>query len=178
MSVMRHDCKTTSERLIDLLFGEIEGGPKGALLEEVVRCEACASQYRTMAETLRVFDEAAEMTLPTDDFWPGYEERLRMRMSQEIQQNFWQQAAFPFARGGRRARALTRICSWLATVTSTESRASRTSRTKARRARTREAAAARSRNTRGRAAAEEAGARNNSKRRAANCRRHNSKCLR
>src|SRR5947209_1862912 len=95
---MRHDCKATNERLIDLLFGEVEGGQKGALLEEVVRCEACASQYRTMAETLRVFDEAAEATLPTDDFWPGYEERLRRRMAQEIQQNFWQQAAFPFAR--------------------------------------------------------------------------------
>ena len=65
---MRHDCQATNERLIDLLFGEVEGGPKGALLEEVVRCEACASQYRTMAETLRVFDEAAEATLPTDDF--------------------------------------------------------------------------------------------------------------
>src|SRR2546423_8581102 len=95
---MRHDCQATNERLIDLLFGEVEGGPKGALLEEVVRCEACASQYRTMAETLRVFDEAAEATLPTDDFWPGYEERLRRRMAQEIQHNFFQQAAFPFAR--------------------------------------------------------------------------------
>src|SRR5437763_205926 len=95
---MRHDCHATNERLIDLLFGEIEGGPKGALLEEVVRCEACASQYRTMAETRRAFDEAAEARLPADDFGPGSEERVRMRMSQEIQQNFWQQAAFPFAR--------------------------------------------------------------------------------
>ena len=95
---MKHDCQATNEGLVDLLFGELDGGPRGALLEEVVCCEACASQYRTMAETLRVFDEAAAAALPTEDFWPGYEERLRRRMSQEIQQNFWQQAAFPFAR--------------------------------------------------------------------------------
>src|SRR5436305_10381595 len=96
---MRHDCKATNERLIDLLFGEVEGGPKGALLEEVVRCESCARQYRTMAETLRVFDEAAEALLPTENFWTGYEERLRRHMAQEIQPDFWRQAAFPFARG-------------------------------------------------------------------------------
>jgi TonB family protein len=96
---MRHDCKTTSERLIDLLLGEVEGGPKGALLEEVVRCEVCARQYRTMAETLRVFDEAAEAVLPSETFWTGYEERLRRRMAQEIQPNFRQQAAFLFGHG-------------------------------------------------------------------------------
>src|SRR5437588_562859 len=107
---MKHDCQATNERLIDLLFGELDGGPRGALLEEVVRCEVCASQYRTMADTLRVFDEAAAAALATEEFWPGYEERLRMRMSQEIQPNSWQQAAFPStpARGGLRARRHTR----------------------------------------------------------------------
>jgi len=85
--------------LVDLLFGEVEGRAKGALLEEVVRCESCARRYRTMAETLRVFDEAAEAVLPDENFWTGYEERLRTRMAQEIQTDFWRQAAFPFARG-------------------------------------------------------------------------------
>ncbi|HST53926.1 MAG TPA: TonB family protein [Pyrinomonadaceae bacterium] len=96
---MRHDCEATNERLVDLVFGEIEGADRGALLEEVVRCEACARRYRTMAETLRVFDEAAEALLPDENFWTGYEERLRTRMAQEIQTDFWRQAAFPFARG-------------------------------------------------------------------------------
>jgi len=68
---MRHDCEATNERLIDLLFGEVEGGPKGALLEEVVRCESCARQYRTMAETLRVCDEAAGAWVPRENFWTG-----------------------------------------------------------------------------------------------------------
>jgi TonB family protein len=97
---MSHDCQATNDKLIDLLFGEIEGGQKSSLLEEVVRCEHCAGRYRSMAETLRVFDEAADATLPAEEFWPGYEERLMKRMAQEIQTDLWRQsAAFPFARG-------------------------------------------------------------------------------
>jgi TonB family protein len=96
---MRHDCEATEERLVDLLFGEVEGAGRGALLEEVVRCESCARRYRQMTETLRVFDEAAEAVLPSENFWNGYEERLRTRMAQEIRTDFWRQAAFPFARG-------------------------------------------------------------------------------
>jgi TonB family protein len=96
---MRHDCQTTEESLVELLFGEVEGGARGALLEEVVRCGRCAARYRGMAETLRVFDEAAETSLPAESFWDGYEERLRRRMAQEIRTDFWGRPAGPFARG-------------------------------------------------------------------------------
>ncbi|HEX8558771.1 MAG TPA: energy transducer TonB [Pyrinomonadaceae bacterium] len=90
---MRHDCQATEEVLVELLFGEAEGGRRGALLEEVVRCEACAARYRSMSETLRVFDEAADSSLPAEGFWGGYEERLRRRMAQEIGADFWGGAA-------------------------------------------------------------------------------------
>ena len=96
---MRHDCHATEESLVELLFGEVEGGAKEALFEEVVRCERCAARYRSMAETLRVFDEAAETSLPAESFWDGYEERLRRRMAQEIQTDFWGRPAGAFARG-------------------------------------------------------------------------------
>jgi TonB family protein len=96
---MRHVCQTTEESLVELLFGEVEGGAKEALLEEVVRCERCAARYRGMSETLRVFDEAAETSLPAESFWDGYEERLRRRMAQEIQTDFWGRPAGAFARG-------------------------------------------------------------------------------
>ena len=97
---MRHDCQATEERLVDLLFGEVEGGARESLLEEVVRCAACAARYRSMSETLRVFDVAAETSLPAENFWDGYEERLRRRMAQEIRTDFWgRPAAAPFARG-------------------------------------------------------------------------------
>ncbi|HEX8351536.1 MAG TPA: energy transducer TonB [Pyrinomonadaceae bacterium] len=97
---MRHDCQATEESLVDLLFGEVDGGAREALLEEVVRCERCAARYRSMAETLRVFDVAAETSLPAEAFWDGYEERLRRRMAQEIRTDFWgRPAAATFARG-------------------------------------------------------------------------------
>jgi TonB family protein len=96
---MRHDCQATNEKLIDLLFGETDSGQKGSLLEEVVRCEHCAGRYRSMAETLRVFDEAADASLPAEGFWTGYEERLKKRMAQEIQTEMWRQPVAAFARG-------------------------------------------------------------------------------
>src|ERR1044072_392703 len=94
---MSHDCQATEERLIDLVFGEIEAVRDTSLLEEVGRCDVCLARYRSMAETLRLFDVAAQATTPAEDFWPGYEERLRRRMAQEIRPDFWRQAAFPFA---------------------------------------------------------------------------------
>ena len=87
--MIKDDCDVVREGFPDLLFGEAEGGARAALLEEVARCEACAREYRTMAETLQVFDLAGVAALPAEDFWPGYEERLRRRMAQEIQPNFW-----------------------------------------------------------------------------------------
>jgi TonB family protein len=90
---MKHDCDLVREGFPDLLFGEAEGGARLALLEEVARCERCAREYRTLAETLQVFDHAAAATLPAEGFWPGYGERLRMRIEQEIQPNFWGQRA-------------------------------------------------------------------------------------
>jgi TonB family protein len=96
---MNHDCQATNERLVDLLFGEIEAVRDSSLLEEIGRCDECLGRYRSMAETLRVFDAAAEATTPAEEFWPGYEERFRKRMAQEIRQDLWQQGAFPFARG-------------------------------------------------------------------------------
>jgi TonB family protein len=90
---MKHDCYLTREGFPDLLFGEAESGARAALLEEVARCERCAREYRTLAETLEVFDHAAAATLPAESFWPGYGERLRMRIEQEIQPNFWGQRA-------------------------------------------------------------------------------------
>jgi TonB family protein len=94
---MRHDCQATEERLVELLFGEMEAVRDSSLLEELGRCDACLERYRSMAETLRLFDVAAEATTPAEDFWPGYEERLRKRMAQEIRHDFLRQASFPFA---------------------------------------------------------------------------------
>jgi TonB family protein len=97
-----HDCQDTRENFVDLLFGELDAARRGPLLEELEHCAACRAQFRSLSETLQVFGQAAEATLPAEDFWPGYEERLRQRMAQEIRPDMWQQAASalpPFMRG-------------------------------------------------------------------------------
>src|SRR5688572_21452874 len=98
-----HDCRTTKENFVDLLFGELDAARRRPLLEELENCAACRAQFRSLSETLEVFGQAAEATLPAEEFWPGYEERLRQRMAQEIRPDMWQQAAaaaaLPFMRG-------------------------------------------------------------------------------
>lgn len=88
-----HDCDVTQERLVDLVFDELEEGPRRSLLEETLACVGCAQEYRSMSETLRVFDVAADASLPAEGFWPGYQERLSERMAAEINPSFWRQTA-------------------------------------------------------------------------------------
>ncbi len=88
-----HDCDVTQEMLVDLLFDELDEGPRRSLLDDVRVCAGCTEQYRTMTETLRVFDNAADAALPAESFWPGYEERLSVRMAAEIQLSLWQHIA-------------------------------------------------------------------------------------
>ena len=93
-----HDCETTKERLVELLFGELGGAAKARALEELGACADCREQYRSMAATLEIFDEAAEGALPAEGFWAGYGERLRKRMAQELSTDMLT-GALPFARG-------------------------------------------------------------------------------
>jgi TonB family protein len=91
-----HDCEATQTRLMDLLFDELGGGPRAALLAELEGCAACSQQRRALSATLSALDAAAEELLPGEEFWTGYGERLRERMAQEIPPNIWQQGAGVF----------------------------------------------------------------------------------
>jgi hypothetical protein len=77
-----HDCREIKESLRDLVFDEAEPEASARLLAEVERCADCREQYQTMKATLRLFDRAAEASLPEESFWPGYEARLRARLAQ------------------------------------------------------------------------------------------------
>lgn len=85
-----HDCDVTREMLVDLVFDEIEEGPRRSLLEDVRVCAGCSEELRAMTETLSVMDVGLDASLPAEDFWPVYEERLSERMAAEIQLSFWQ----------------------------------------------------------------------------------------
>jgi hypothetical protein len=75
-----HDCLKTRERLVDLLFDELEPEAARDMLIELESCRDCLAQYRSMTETLHVFDQAVEATVPDESYWPGYEARLRNRL--------------------------------------------------------------------------------------------------
>src|ERR1051326_1891977 len=78
-----HDCVKTYEQLVDLVFDELEAAARQRVLAEIAGCQHCLAQYQSMTETLRVFDQAAEVTLPGESYWAGYEARLRTRLEQE-----------------------------------------------------------------------------------------------
>jgi hypothetical protein len=77
-----HDCVKARERLIDLVFDELEPEAKHYLLVELESCGDCLASYQSMTETLRVFDQAMEATVPDESYWPGYEDRLRTRLQE------------------------------------------------------------------------------------------------
>ncbi len=78
-----HDCVKTKERLVDLVFDELGPEAKRRALMEIEGCRDCLAEYRSMTETLRVFDQAAESAMPDESYWPGYEAGLRDRLSRE-----------------------------------------------------------------------------------------------
>src|SRR5262245_13339672 len=81
--MIMHDCTKTSERLVDLVFNELGPEARRLALIEIESCPDCLAQYRSMAETLRVFDQAAEIAMPDEGYWPGYEARLSERLRRE-----------------------------------------------------------------------------------------------
>src|SRR5262249_50425253 len=78
--MITHDCMRTRERLVDLVFDELGTEARRRALIEIESCPNCLAQYRSMTETLRVFDQAAETAMPDEGYWPGYEARLRERL--------------------------------------------------------------------------------------------------
>ena len=78
-----HDCRKFKDRLVDLLFESANAGERSRLLREVDSCESCQSLYRSMSETLTVFDQVAETALPDEAYWSGYDERLRARLFEQ-----------------------------------------------------------------------------------------------
>ena len=80
-----HDCSKFKDKLVDLLFESLDTDERARPLAEMSGCESCANLYRSMSETLAVFDQVAQTTLPEESYWPGYDERLRARLTEQTQ---------------------------------------------------------------------------------------------
>lgn len=76
-----HDCLQARERLIDLVFAELDCDQELRLMAEIELCADCLGQYRSMRETLAVFDQTAEASLPQESFWSEFEEVLRRQIA-------------------------------------------------------------------------------------------------
>lgn len=84
-----HDCRKFKDGLVDLLFESEDANERSRLFLEVNSCESCQNLYRSMSETLTLFDQVAETALPEEAYWSGYDERLRARLAEQKQQSFF-----------------------------------------------------------------------------------------
>jgi hypothetical protein len=76
-----HNCKATRETLIALALNGGHANQSQSLPAEVAQCSACLEEYASLANVLRVAGETRESALPGDDFWPGYQARLRQQLA-------------------------------------------------------------------------------------------------
>jgi hypothetical protein len=75
-----HDCRKLENSLVDLVFDELGADEKQYLLAEMESCAGCLSEYRSMTETLLVFDQSIEASLPDERYWPQHRAALRQRL--------------------------------------------------------------------------------------------------
>jgi hypothetical protein len=85
-----HDCRKTEERLMDLVFDELPEDERRQTLAEVESCGPCSSEYQAFRKTLSTFDEAAAAMMPDENYWNGYEARLRTKLAADERPNLWQ----------------------------------------------------------------------------------------
>jgi hypothetical protein len=70
-----HNCRATRERIAELLSSGVESPHV-----EIFGCEACRSEFDALKATLRLSMRAIESVTPHDDYWAGYQSRLRSKL--------------------------------------------------------------------------------------------------
>jgi hypothetical protein len=85
-----HNCKKIEERLIDLVFDELNEDDRKRTLAEVESCEHCRAEYQSFATTLSVVDQASAALMPDEQYWNGYEARLRTKLASDERPSLWQ----------------------------------------------------------------------------------------
>jgi hypothetical protein len=85
-----HDCHKIAERLVELVFDELSEEGRRQLLAEVNACEPCRAEYRALEKTLSTFEAVSAAMMPDEDYWSGYQARLRAKLAADEPQSFWQ----------------------------------------------------------------------------------------
>ena len=73
-----HNCKTTRERLTELLLDGVD--PRAVLATDLRECAECREECGELSETLRSTTRLIETATPPDSYWPGYHARLKQRL--------------------------------------------------------------------------------------------------
>ena len=73
-----HNCKTTQERLTELLLDGVD--PRVVLAKDLRACAECREEFGELSDTLRVTSRLIETATPPESYWPGYHVRLKERL--------------------------------------------------------------------------------------------------
>jgi cytoskeletal protein RodZ len=92
-----HNCQKIEERLMDLVFDELNEDERKQTLAEVESCDHCRAEYQSFAMTLSVFDQASAAMTPDEQYWNGYEARLRAKLATDERPTLWQRLRETFS---------------------------------------------------------------------------------
>lgn len=81
-----HNCKTTKERLTEILLDGSD--PRILLATELRECAECRGEFRVLKETLGLTTRAIETAMPPENYWPGYHARLKEKLHAAQQPRF------------------------------------------------------------------------------------------
>ena len=73
-----HNCKAAGETLIALTLNPPDHTQ--SLPPELEACARCREEYASLRNALRVADQVKESALPAENFWPGYQLRLKQHL--------------------------------------------------------------------------------------------------
>ncbi len=73
-----HNCKANRDALIAMALNPPDRTQ--SLPAELETCATCREEYAALRNSLRVADQAKQSALPAEDFWSGYNARLRQRL--------------------------------------------------------------------------------------------------
>ena len=76
LGVFMHNCKSTRERVTELLLNSVDVRPT-----ELLECSECSDEFDSIKETLRITKRQLEATVPSESYWNQYHEKLQRRLN-------------------------------------------------------------------------------------------------
>lgn len=76
-----HDCKAIKDELIDLALSDERLQTDASI--ELPACHACREELNSLRNTMQMTRAAVQLAEPGEQFWSGYEARLRERLRGE-----------------------------------------------------------------------------------------------